>query len=352
MFEDDNATPDSAPQSMDDTLSAAFDALNDDSQAAGNDEPDASRERDDRGRFASKQSEAEEDAPAAEENADSVDADDAKLEEEAQNDVKQPPSSWRANVREHFATLAPEVQDEILRRESDFHKGIEQYRVDADYGRSLKQVLAPYQQDFAALGVDESRAVGTLLGYERTLRLGSPEQKLEIFQSMARSYGVPVEALLSDDGEVQQAAMLNAQLTSRLNQLEQQLHGFTSQQQSQVQAQVSDTITKFASDPANKWFNDVKEDMGRLLQSNMATDLKDAYEKACNMRPDIRAAMAAQQQREADEKRQKEAAQRMVQAKKAASVNVRQSGPKPMSSNAPRTIDQTLAETFDRLQAS
>jgi hypothetical protein len=345
MFEDDNATPDSAPQSMDDTLSAAFDALNDDSQAADNDEPSASRERDDRGRFASKQAEAEE-------NADSVDADDAKPEEEAQNDAKQPPSSWRANVREHFATLAPEVQDEILRREADFHKGIEQYRVDADYGRSLKQVLAPYQQDFAALGVDESRAVGTLLGYERTLRLGSPEQKLEIFQSMARSYGVPVEALLSDDGEVQQAAMLNAQLTSRLNQLEQQLHGFTSQQQSQVQAQVSDTITKFASDPANKWFNDVKEDMGRLLQSNMATDLKDAYEKACNMRPDIRAAIAAQQQREADEKRQKEAAQRMVQAKKAASVNVRQSGPKPMSSNAPRTIDQTLAETFDRIQAS
>ena len=351
MFEDQAVNAEEAP-SMDDTLSKAFDDISgrdDEPGDNGEAEQQAGRARDEFGRF--KGNEQPEDAVA-----DDVDAvADAEQESETDADAKeslQPPSSWRANVRDQFAALPAEVQEEVLRRESDFHKGIEQYRTDADYGRSLKQVLAPYQQDFAALGVDESRAVGTLLGYERTLRLGSPEQKLEIFQSMARSYGVPVEALLSDDGEVQQAAMLNAQLTSRLNQLEQQLHGFTSQQQSQVQAQVSDTITKFASDPANKWFNDVKEDMGRLLQSNMATDLKDAYEKACNMRPDIRAAIAAQQQREADEKRQKEAQQRVIQAKKSASVNVRQSGPKPVASNAPRTIDDTLREVYDRLQAS
>lgn len=347
MFDDENAAQESAPQSMDDTLSAAFDALSDDNEpeSADNESSAPTRERDDQGRFASKKS-AEETV-----DADAV-VEDAVADDESVAEEKQPPSSWRANVREQFATLAPEVQDEILRREADFHKGLEQYRSDADYGRNLKQVLAPYQQDFAALGVDESRAVGTLLGYERTLRLGSPEQKLEIFQSMASSYGVPVEALLSDDGEVQQAAMLNAQLTSRLNQLEQRLHGFTSQQQSQVQAQADDAVAKFASDPANKWFNDVASDMLKLIKSEITADIKEAYDMACNMRPDIRAAMAAQQQREADEKRQKEAAQRMAQAKKAASVNVRQGGPKPVASNAPRTIDQTLSEVFDRLQAS
>lgn len=350
MFEDQAVNTEDTP-SMDDTLSKAFDDISgrdDATDDSGEVEQQSGRARDEFGRFKGNEQtdDAVADADAAADSEQEVEAD------AGQRESIQPPSSWRANVREQFAALPAEVQEEVLRRESDFHKGIEQYRVDADYGRSLKQVLAPYQQDFAALGVDESRAVGTLLGYERTLRLGSPEQKLEIFQSMARSYGVPVEALLSDDGEVQQAAMLNAQLTSRLNQLEQQLHGFTSQQQSQVQAQVSDTITKFASDPANKWFNDVKEDMGRLLQSNMATDLKDAYEKACNMRPDIRAAIAAQQQREADEKRQKEAQQRVIQAKKSASVNVRQSGPKPVASNAPRTIDDTLREVYDRLQAS
>ena len=350
MFEDQAVNAEEAP-SMDDTLSKAFDDISgrdDATDDSGEVEQQSGRARDDLGRF--KGNEQTDDAVA-----DAAAAADSEQEVETdagQRESIQPPSSWRANVREQFAALPAEVQEEVLRRESDFHKGIEQYRTDADYGRNLKSVFAPYQQDFASLGVNETQAVSSLLQTERTLRLGTPEQKLAIFQSMASSYGVPVEALVSDDGDVRQTAMLNAQLTSRLNQLEQQLHGFTTAQQSQVQAQVTDSITKFASDPANKWFSDVREDMGRLLEGGIAADLQDAYDKACNMRPDIRAAIAAQQQREADEKRQKEAQQRVIQAKKSASVNVRQSGPKPVASNAPRTIDDTLREVYDRLQAS
>lgn len=350
MFEDQAVNTEDTP-SMDDTLSKAFDDISgrdDATDDSGEVEQQSGRARDDLGRF--KGNERTDDAVA-----DADAAADSEQEEEtdtSQRESIQPPSSWRANVREQFAALPAEVQEEVLRRESDFHRGIEQYRTDADYGRNLKSVFAPYQQDFASLGVNETQAVSSLLQTERTLRLGTPEQKLAIFQSMASSYGVPVEALVSDDGDVRQTAMLNAQLTSRLNQLEQQLHGFTTAQQSQVQAQVTDSITKFASDPANKWFSDVREDMGRLLEGGIAADLQDAYDKACNMRPDIRAAIAAQQQREADEKRQKEAQQRVIQAKKSASVNVRQSGPKPVASNAPRTIDDTLREVYDRLQAS
>lgn len=350
MFEDQAVNAEEAP-SMDDTLSKAFDDISgrdDEPGDNGEVEQQSGRARDEFGRF-----KGSEQTDAAVADADAA----ADSEQEAETDAGQresiqPPSSWRANVREQFAALPAEVQEEVLRRESDFHRGIEQYRTDADYGRNLKSVFAPYQQDFASLGVNETQAVSSLLQTERTLRLGTPEQKLAIFQSMASSYGVPVEALVSDDGDVLQTAMLNAQLTSRLNQLEQQLHGFTTAQQSQVQAQVTDSVTKFASDPANKWFSDVREDMGRLLEGGIAADLQDAYDKACNMRPDIRAAIAAQQQREADEKRQKEAQQRVIQAKKSASVNVRQSGPKPVASNAPRTIDDTLREVYDRLQAS
>ena len=350
MFEDQAVNTEDTP-SMDDTLSKAFDDISgrdDATDDSGEVEQQSGRARDDLGRF--KGNERTDDAVA-----DADAAADSEQEEEtdtSQRESIQPPSSWRANVREQFAALPAEVQEEVLRRESDFHKGIEQYRTDADYGRNLKSVFAPYQQDFASLGVNETQAVSSLLQTERTLRLGTPEQKLAIFQSMASSYGVPVEALVSDDGDVRQTAMLNAQLTSRLNRLQQQLQGSTTAQQSQVQAQVTDSVTKFASDPANKWFSDVREDMGRLLEGGIAADLQDAYDKACNMRPDIRAAIAAQQQREADEKRQKEAQQRVIQAKKSASVNVRQSGPKPVASNAPRTIDDTLREVYDRLQAS
>lgn len=357
MFEDNDVQAQPAESvSIDDTLSSAFDEIasrDNEPEQEVQQAPSASRQRDEFGRFVGESSgdpvDSVDDTEAASEE------ESAPVEEESEVapvEARQPPSSWRANVREQFAALPVDVQDEVLRREADFHKGIEQYRQDADYGRNLKSVLSPYQNDFAALGVSESQAVGTLLNYERTLRLGSPEQKLAVFQNMLNSYGVPVEALVSDDGDVRQTAILNASLTSRLNQLEQQLHGFTASQQSQVQAQVTDVITKFASDPANKWFNDVREDMGRLLESGIASDIKDAYDKACNLRPDIRAAISAQQQNEADEKRQKEAAQRVAQAKKSASVNVRQSGQKPAVNNRPRTIDETLNDVYERLQAS
>jgi len=359
MFEDNDTQAQPAESaSIDDTLSSAFDEIASRDNEPGQDEQQAqsaSRQRDEFGRFVGESSEDPADSGGETEAASKEESAAPPVDEESEAapvEVRQPPSSWRANVREQFATLPVDVQDEVLRREADFHKGIEQYRQDADYGRNLKSVLSPYQNDFAALGVSESQAVGTLLNYERTLRLGSPEQKLAVFQNMLDSYGVPVEALVSDDGDVRQTAMLNASLTSRLNQLEQQLHGFTASQQSQVQAQVTDVITKFASDPANKWFNDVREDMGRLLESGIASDIKDAYDKACNLRPDIRAAISAQQQKEADEKRQKEAAQRVAQAKKSAAVNVRQSGQKPAVSNRPRTIDETLNDVYERLQAS
>ena len=346
----DTGTTESHAASMDDTLNAAFDEIEHRETST------TDRARDPQGLFAKSETD-----PPVDDGATAGNETEAKnvpddtvdpAAEAAKPEPKQPPPSWKANVREQFANLPAEVQDEVLRRQADFHKGIDQYRQDADYGRGLKAVLSPYAQDFASLGVNEAQAVGNLLQTERILRMGSPEQKLAVISSIVQSYGVPLEALISDDGNVRDAAMQNSALMTRINRLEQQLHGFTSQQQQQESSRVQSDIQAFASDPANKWFNDVREDMGRLLNSGMATDLKDAYDKACNMRSDIRAAILTQQQREADEKRQKEAQQRAAQAKKAAAVNVKPGGTTPTINNRPRTLDETLAEAYERLQAS
>ena len=147
MFEDQAVNTEDTP-SMDDTLSKAFDDISgrdDEPGDNGEAEQQAGRARDEFGRF--KGNEQPEDAVA---DADAAADSEQEVEADAgQRESIQPPSSWRANVREQFAALPAEVQEEVLRRESDFHKGIEQYRTDADYGRNLKSVFAPYQQDFA-----------------------------------------------------------------------------------------------------------------------------------------------------------------------------------------------------------
>lgn len=339
---------------LDSSLESIYDSMNDDSGGSENEEQ-PERNRDESGRFAKQVEESTDDS--------GDDADDGAVEEQAADEseseaeqetapvvTKQPPSSWRANVRDHFATLLPDVQDEILRREGDFHNGIQQYKQDADYARSIKSVIAPYQSDFAALGVNETQAIQSLLQSERTLRVGTPEQKLAVLQSIVHSYGVPVEALLSDDGNVRDMAMQNATLVSRLNQLEQQLHGFTSVQQQSAKQQAESEITKFASDPANKWFNDVREDMARLLNSGVASDIKDAYDKAVWQRPDIRQAILAQQQKEAEEKRQKDATTRAAKALKGGATNLKTQGPAPTHvSQKPKSWEDSLEDTFERV---
>ena len=66
-----------------------------------------------------------------------------------------------------------------------------------------------------------------------------------------------------------------------------------------------------------------------MLESGMATDLQDAYDKAVWQRTDIRQAILAQQQKEAEEKRQKEATARAAKAVKGNVTNLRTQGPAP-----------------------
>lgn len=265
-------------------------------------------------------------------------------------EAKKAPSSWRANVREHFNALPPEVQDEILRREGDIHKGIEGYKQDAEYGRGLKNVLSQYENDFSQFGVTAPQAVQNLLQTEKTLRTGTPDQKLAIISSLVQDYGIPIEALVSDDGQVRDTAKQQSALMSRISQLEQQLHGQASQQRQVVDRETSDIISRFASDPANVYFEDVREEMGRLLSNGLANDIKEAYEKATWSRSDIRAVILTQQQKEAEAQRQKDNAAKVAQAKKAAGTTLKTSGVTP-NANGNVSLDDDLRAVYRKLNS-
>ena len=46
----------------------------------------------------------------------------------------QAPKTWRPEAAAKFATLPPEVQQEVLKREEDIFKGLEGYKADASIG--------------------------------------------------------------------------------------------------------------------------------------------------------------------------------------------------------------------------
>ena len=248
----------------------------------------------------------------------------------------QAPKTWRPEAAAKFATLPPEVQQEVLKREEDIFKGLEGYKADASIGKALKGVVQPYMQIFQAQGVDPMQQVSGLMRAHVALATGTPEQKQQFFQHLAKEYGVDLgtEAPYIDP----QVSGLQKQLAD----LQSRLNGREQQEAEQARSKLQAEIDTFASDPAHQYFDEVANDIAGLLRSGAAKDLKDAYEKAIWANPITRAKEQARLTADAEAKAKAEAAEKAKQARKATGANVKSSA-KAASGTAPLgSIDDTL----------
>ncbi len=248
----------------------------------------------------------------------------------------QAPKTWRPEAAAKFATLPPEVQQEVLKREEDIFKGLESYKADASIGKALKGIVQPYMQIFQAQGVDPMQQVSGLMRAHVALATGTPEQKQQFFQHLAKEYGVDLgaEAPYIDP----QVAGLQKQLAD----LQSRLNGREQQEAAEARNKLQAEIDTFASDPAHQYFDEVANDIAGLLRSGAAKDLKDAYEKAIWANPITRAKEQARLTADADAKAKAEAAEKAKQARKATGANVKSSA-KAASGTAPLgSIDDTL----------
>ena len=57
--------------------------------------------------------------------------------EQPASPVARLPKGWKQEALDKFATLDPEIQAEVLQREDDFFKGIEQYKQAAQYAKVI-----------------------------------------------------------------------------------------------------------------------------------------------------------------------------------------------------------------------
>ena len=248
----------------------------------------------------------------------------------------QAPKTWRPEAAAKFATLPPEVQQEVLKREEDIFKGLEGYKADASIGKALKGVVQPYMHIFQAQGVDPIQQVSGLMRAHVALATGTPEQKQQFFQHLAKEYDVDlgVEAPYVDP----QVAGLQKQLSD----LQSRLNGREQHEANEARSKLQAEIDSFASDPAHQYFDEVANDIAGLLRSGAAKDLKGAYDKAIWANPITRAKEQARLTAEAEAKAKAEAAERAKQARKATGANVKSSA-KAASGTAPLgSIDDTL----------
>jgi len=243
------------------------------------------------------------------------------------------PSSWKPAAQEAYLkaergeALTPEevriLTNEANRRESDFHRGVEEFKTHAQKAKAYESVIAPYQQTFQSLGVDAPTAIGALLKADHTLRYSDPATKAQYFQQLAQQYGINLEQIQNPPQYDPQTQYLMQQL-NELRQSQQQWHNSIQQQE---QTRAIQTINEFAQ-AEKPHFEAVRGDMADILENAQSRGidmtLEQAYEKAVWGNPDIRQSLIEQQRLDAQKKATAEA--QAIRAKTAA-VSVKGSSP-------------------------
>jgi len=266
----------------------------------------------------------------------------------------QPPASWSKEDRAVFATLPPNVQELLSRREremtADYTRKTQEIADIRRFSDEIRPVFEKNQQLIAHAGASPAQVVDQLLGMYGY----SQRDPVGYLKWAAQSLNVDLAQLTQPADEYVDPAF--NELRNQLQPLSQQVQSVTQYiqeqqrlQQEQALQQVQSTIETFASEkdasgqPLRPYFEQVKVAMGRLLQPDangnaLATDLQDAYDKATWADPAIRAEL----------QKPKPANDVVKAAKQVAAMNVRSSG--MASSEASGSLRDTLRDEMARMR--
>ena len=279
---------------------------------------------------------------------DTGDTDDARgiqeLEEPVSDDdgspapVDEPPRSLSPAAREAWKDVPDAVKGEIQKREADYEKGIMKYAQNAKRAEQMDRVMAPYSQFFAMNG-GAAQTIPGVLQAASVLQMGSPQQKAQTVAGMIKQFGVDIQtldSLLVGEQPQQQGPDINQLVDQRLQQYHQQQH---QQQLAQQQQGIQTELQQFASDPNNEFYNDIKMDMADIIEMaanrGQQLTLKEAYDRACMMNPQISQILSSRQ------------SQAAVNTKRRAAVSVSGAPGGPGGTEAPTDIRSALEHAWD-----
>ena len=255
---------------------------------------------------------------------------------------ERPPSSWKKDYHEVWQTADPRLKEYAWQREEEMKKGVEPLLTKAQFADQIQEAINPYMNNIRGLGIEAPQAVKALMEADNILRHGTAQQKQQYFATLATQYGVNL-------GEGLQQTPVDPNFYALQNELQQVRGEVTTwkQQQEAVQQQaLSDEIKSFSQKA--EFFEDARPTMIQLLNSGVAKDLEDAYNKAVRLDTDLfeRTQKASQAQAEAAKR---EASNKAAKAARAAAVSVRSSTPGVNTATKAQDRRSMLLEQFDNL---
>lgn len=259
-----------------------------------------SQERDENGKFKSKKEEAppkhEKIDPVKEEIKEPVKEEATPLGGDPDKILSQDkaPSSWTPKAREEWSKLPETARQEILRREEDSVKGIRQLQEQMAPYTQFAQTLEPFIKEAFDNKADPGQYIGNVMQAERRLRTGTAEERFGSLVEIAESYGIPLRKIINDamGQEIIPDPFLTKSQHSIPPEVQRELEEsrrfreeMTSKKSTDDTTALQNQINDFKKD--KEFFDDVASDMGLLLEAGRATDLQDAYDKACRLNPEV-----------------------------------------------------------------
>jgi len=254
---------------------------------------------------------------------------------------ERPPASWKKDYHEAWTTADPKLKEYAWKREEEMKAGVQPLLSKAQFADQMQQAIEPYMQNIRGLGIEAPQAVKALMEADNVLRHGSPQQKQAYFAQLAQQYGINM-------GEVQiQPTDPNFYaIQNELAQVRGEVLNWKQQQEAAQNQALLNEINEFQTKA--EYFEEARPTMIQLLNSGVAKDLDDAYQKAIRLDNDLFTKHQQASQGQADAAK-REASNRAAKAARAAAVSVKSSTPGAATATKAQDRRSLLMEQFDNL---
>lgn len=296
-------------------------------------------------------------------------------------DLARPPASWKPAAKMAWAALPENVRQEIYRREADFSNTVLNgpLKESANFGKSVREIVAPYQQMIEREGGTPERAIAETLKTMAFFRTADQPTKLAELFKIDKQFGAGLQAhfnaelrraikdITGKDEPSLGGAPAQTFTDPRVDALVARLQEQDNARTEEVRKGAASATEQFfaaknaAGEPEYPFIANVSDDMSarvaEIRRANPGMEhvavLKQAYDAAVWANPETRAVLISQQQAQAAQPT--EALQKVARAKLAAAGNLPKRGAIPAQSQAGNLrlgtpeSDESIRQTFREL---
>lgn len=220
------------------------------------------------------------------------------------------PEHWAADDKEVFKSLDKRGKEFLIRRHKDMEAGYTKKQQalseQAKIAESYNNMINPHKDYLKQRNVAPEVAFDRLMAAERVLMSGTQEEKALIMQKLARDYKVDLSI------EVDPVQQHNQIVWQKLQEIEQRQNQIARMKEEEVAASYQNQISSFAQSKDERGnlkyphFENIKKDMGLVLQAGKAQTLEEAYELSILMDAGLRKDYLAKQYRLEDNSKKEE----------------------------------------------